>query len=482
MSTLSFGQQSTAAASAAAAAAATAVASAATAGASEAPPPQDAKPAISFACLIGMGIMDSAYQRLTVSEVYDWMKKAFPYFSSQSAGTGWKNSVRHNLSLNKHFVKQVRTDCPEAGGKGSYWCIRPESMPIMEATIRKQHSPNGYLHKAGPPAASPDPFAAAKFKGKSTSRRPAPPSHSTSPRRPHTFNLREVPQSPQTSDREAASMLFSMTGQPVEGQAMSLAPRGHAAHTAAAAASAGQAAQREFPSLKNGRTVGARLPGSFAPLSGMRVQSGIKASYTLNAHKLGGTPHTNTQPFQPTPSGMYPGGSHRHQLGQSAPAVPIGQFFVGSPGADGGAGAAQFISYSQQQADQPQDPPPRRNSFGSAGFSAPAPTSQQKLFTFSAPMSVQGVGDSRHTPEYSNPPRSRIQDGADATAAPTLSPTLIRRRLAPLASPHEDGGGGMDCTDDATNGAVQALLGLSEGASRHNSARQFSAHHLLSAN
>lgn len=99
--------------------------------------PDEAKPSMSFACLIAMAILDSDAKRLTVSEVYEWMKQAYPYFSSSAAGTGWKNSVRHNLSLNKHFVKQTRDD-GEPGGKGSYWRIRPESMAAMESAIRKQ--------------------------------------------------------------------------------------------------------------------------------------------------------------------------------------------------------------------------------------------------------------------------------------------------------------------------------------------------------
>jgi hypothetical protein len=43
---------------------------------------RDAKPAISFACLIGMAVLESPNQRLTVSEVYEWMKRSFPYFNS----------------------------------------------------------------------------------------------------------------------------------------------------------------------------------------------------------------------------------------------------------------------------------------------------------------------------------------------------------------------------------------------------------------
>lgn len=108
-----------------------------------------AKPSISFACLIGMAILAAEDRRLTVSEVYDWMKKIHPYFDSPAAGSGWKNSVRHNLSLNKHFVKQTRDHNGETTGKGSYWTIRPESIPAMEAAIRKQESARHAMEQAG---------------------------------------------------------------------------------------------------------------------------------------------------------------------------------------------------------------------------------------------------------------------------------------------------------------------------------------------
>lgn len=61
------------------------------------------KPPYSFSCLIFMAIEDSPIKKLPVKEIYNWILTHFPYF--QSAPTGWKNSVRHNLSLNKCFKK-----------------------------------------------------------------------------------------------------------------------------------------------------------------------------------------------------------------------------------------------------------------------------------------------------------------------------------------------------------------------------------------
>lgn len=64
---------------------------------------RNSKPPYSFSCLIFMAIEDSPLKALPVKEVYAWILEHFPYF--RNAPTGWKNSVRHNLSLNKCFRK-----------------------------------------------------------------------------------------------------------------------------------------------------------------------------------------------------------------------------------------------------------------------------------------------------------------------------------------------------------------------------------------
>ncbi|GLD59596.1 forkhead box protein N3-like protein [Lates japonicus] len=70
-----------------------------------------------------MAIEDAPNKRLPVKDIYGWILEHFPYFAN--APTGWKNSVRHNLSLNKCF-KKVDKDRSQSIGKGSLWSIDPE--------------------------------------------------------------------------------------------------------------------------------------------------------------------------------------------------------------------------------------------------------------------------------------------------------------------------------------------------------------------
>ncbi|XP_060244006.1 forkhead box protein N3 isoform X1 [Meriones unguiculatus] len=111
------------------------------------------KPPYSFSCLIFMAIEDSPTKRLPVKDIYNWILEHFPYFAN--APTGWKNSVRHNLSLNKCF-KKVDKERSQSIGKGSLWCIDPEYRQNLIQALKKTPyhpppTPQAYQSTSGPP-------------------------------------------------------------------------------------------------------------------------------------------------------------------------------------------------------------------------------------------------------------------------------------------------------------------------------------------
>ncbi|XP_010876899.2 forkhead box protein N3 [Esox lucius] len=109
------------------------------------------KPPYSFSCLIFMAIEDAPSKRLPVKEIYNWIQEHFPYFAN--APTGWKNSVRHNLSLNKCF-KKVDKDRNQSIGKGSLWCIDPEyRQNLIQALKKTPYHPHAQVFST--PSTSP---------------------------------------------------------------------------------------------------------------------------------------------------------------------------------------------------------------------------------------------------------------------------------------------------------------------------------------
>ncbi|KDR83414.1 hypothetical protein GALMADRAFT_23139, partial [Galerina marginata CBS 339.88] len=87
--------------------------------------PPGSKPFYPYSTLIRYAIKGSPNQKLLLEDIYYAIESRFPYF--RTAPNGWKNSVRHNLSLNPCFEKVPRplTD----RGKGSYWTVNENVDP-----------------------------------------------------------------------------------------------------------------------------------------------------------------------------------------------------------------------------------------------------------------------------------------------------------------------------------------------------------------
>lgn len=81
--------------------------------------PEEPKPQQSYIGLISMAILSVPDEKLVLADIYQYILDNFAYFRHR--GPGWRNSIRHNLSLNDCFIKSGRA----ANGKGHYWAIHP---------------------------------------------------------------------------------------------------------------------------------------------------------------------------------------------------------------------------------------------------------------------------------------------------------------------------------------------------------------------
>ncbi|XP_075972379.1 fork head domain-containing protein FD4-like [Anticarsia gemmatalis] len=86
-------------------------------------PPAPKKPPYTYPELIERALRENG--ELTVSAIYQWISDRFPFYKANDER--WKNSVRHNLSINPHFRKGARA--PQ--GAGHLWSLAANAIDLL---------------------------------------------------------------------------------------------------------------------------------------------------------------------------------------------------------------------------------------------------------------------------------------------------------------------------------------------------------------
>ena len=89
-------------------------------------------------------------KKQTLAGIYQYITDTYPYFGTQDP-TGWQNSIRHNLSLNKNFKRVPRG--PNEPGKGAFWSIEPSVYDkiVKDLFKRKSRGPKTRSRPKKPP-------------------------------------------------------------------------------------------------------------------------------------------------------------------------------------------------------------------------------------------------------------------------------------------------------------------------------------------
>ncbi|NXR29394.1 FOXJ1 protein, partial [Cinclus mexicanus] len=91
------------------------------------------KPPYSYATLICMAMEASKEPKLTLADICKWIRDNFCYF--RHAHPTWQSSIRHNLCINKRFVKVPRQKGEP--GRGAFWKLHPQYAKWLKSSTFK---------------------------------------------------------------------------------------------------------------------------------------------------------------------------------------------------------------------------------------------------------------------------------------------------------------------------------------------------------
>ncbi|XP_048192046.1 forkhead box protein I2 [Perognathus longimembris pacificus] len=130
------------------------------------------RPPYSYSALIAMALQSAPRRRLTLSQIYQDVAGRFPFYRRSQAG--WRNSIRHNLSLNDCFQKVPRDDSDP--GKGNYWTLDPNCEKMFDnGNFRRRRKRRGEVEARADPARGAEALAR-EPRGAASSDLPASPS------------------------------------------------------------------------------------------------------------------------------------------------------------------------------------------------------------------------------------------------------------------------------------------------------------------
>jgi hypothetical protein len=101
---------------------------------------------LSYAQLITRAIDSSPWKRLTLNEVYEWIIQFVPYFKDKidaKTSWGWKNSIRHNLSLHNQFIRVPVISSLSKGPVKYVWTINPSfknNSPYKKYSLKRKRA------------------------------------------------------------------------------------------------------------------------------------------------------------------------------------------------------------------------------------------------------------------------------------------------------------------------------------------------------